>query len=122
MSHRFPKRLRLLRPTEFERVMAARASAADGLVRMYATANGLDHSRLGLTVSRKVGGAVERNRWKRAIREAFRLAQHELPALDMVCIPQRTATADVRRLGQSLPKLARQLAARISADRGRSRP
>ena len=110
---RFPKRLRLLKPVEFERVMAARCSASDGLVRMYATANALGHPRLGLTVSRKVGGATTRNRWKRTLREAFRLVQHELPACDIVCIPQRDATPDVRALVESLRKLGRRIDERL---------
>ena len=76
---RFPKRLRLLKPGEFERVMAARSSATDGLVRMYGAANDFGHPRLGLTVSRKRGRRDDAQRWKRALREAFRLAQHELP-------------------------------------------
>ena len=109
IDFRFPKRLRLLTPRDFERVMQARASAADGLVRMYGAANDLDHPRLGLTVSRRLGGAIERNIWKRALREAFRLAQRDLPACDLVCIPQRDAVPNVARLVESLPKLARRI-------------
>jgi ribonuclease P protein component len=42
-------------------------------------------SRLGLSVSKKVGGSVVRNRWKRSIREAFRLNRHRLDVpCDMV--------------------------------------
>jgi ribonuclease P protein component len=108
----FPKRLKLLRPRDFERVMQARASAVDGLVRMYGAANDLGHPRLGLTVSRRVGGATTRNVWKRALREAFRLAQHDLPNCDVVCIPQRNAAPVVARLVESLKKLAH----RVDAD------
>jgi ribonuclease P protein component len=108
-NHAFPKRLRLLKPSEFRRVMAARPSVTDGLLRMFGAANGLDHPRLGLTVSRKVGGAVLRNRWKRVLREAFRLTQHELPALDMVCVPRGDAPPEVQRLIASLHKLAQRI-------------
>jgi len=110
MAHlRFPKRLRLLAPRDFDRVMQARASATDGLVRMYGAANDLGHPRLGLTVSRRVGAATTRNVWKRALREAFRLVQHDLPACDIVCIPQRDAAPEVARLAASLPRLARRI-------------
>ena len=51
--------------------------------------NGLDHSRLGLSVGKRIWkSAVRRNRVKRVFREAFRLAQHELPSgLDIVLVP-----------------------------------
>ena len=44
-------------------------------------------SRLGITVTRKVGGAVQRNRIKRIVREAFRLSPDRLPhGVDLVVI------------------------------------
>jgi ribonuclease P protein component len=47
--------------------------------------NDQNMARLGLAVSIKVAGSgVERNRIRRVIREAFRLHQHELPAVDLV--------------------------------------
>jgi ribonuclease P protein component len=49
-------------------------------------------TRLGVTVSRKVGSAVVRNRIKRLIREAFRLQRHQLPSgLDLVAVAKRNA-------------------------------
>ena len=114
----FSKKLRLLRASEFERVFQQRCSAADGAVVVYGAMNDLGYARLGLTVSRKVGHAVVRNRWKRALREAFRLTQGELPSLDLICIPRPPAQANVQQLIVALPKLA----ARIERKLGRTSP
>jgi ribonuclease P protein component len=110
---RFPKRLRLLKPAEFERVMQGRTSATDALIRMYGASNELGHPRLGLVVSRRIGDAPTRNAWKRALREAFRLAQHDLPDCDLACIPHRDAVPDVARLVDSFAKLARRIDAEL---------
>ncbi|MBM4001440.1 MAG: ribonuclease P protein component [Planctomycetes bacterium] len=109
-------RLRLKR--EFDRVFAEGHHASDSTLVVVAAANGRDHSRIGLIVSRRVGSAVTRNRWKRRIREAFRIQRHDLPkGLDYVVRPARDAEARFASIGPSLSGLAHRLARRIERER-----
>ena len=64
----------------FEAVFDGRLRKNVGPLSLWGRPNELSYSRLGLSVSRRVGHAVKRNRLKRLLREAFRLQQHELPA------------------------------------------
>jgi len=106
VANEFSKRVRLLRASEFERVFAERTSVFDSSMALHGSANDLGHPRLGLVVSRRVGGAVQRNRWKRLLREAFRLTQGELPPLDLVCIPRAAWPPTLKELQASLCRLA----------------
>lgn len=105
--YRFPKSHRLLKPEEFDRVFAGKRSRADRRLVVYVAPNECGHPRLGLVVSRKVGNSVVRGRWKRLLREAFRLAQHELPAADIVCLPRPQHTPTLEGLTESLAQLTR---------------
>jgi ribonuclease P protein component len=104
-------------PAEFERTYARKRSASDGVLIVYACENGLDHPRLGCSVSRKVGGAVVRNRYKRLFREAFRLSQHDLPAgVDFILIPRPGSEPTLEAVQASLVKLARQAARKLTPE------
>ncbi|MBI3407257.1 MAG: ribonuclease P protein component [Planctomycetes bacterium] len=106
----FSKALHLRSPAEFRRVYDNKCSVSNALLVLYGRGNDLEHPRLGLSVARKVGSAVVRNRLRRLYREAFRLTQAELPAsIDLVLIPRGPQEPTLDELKTSLPKLAHAL-------------
>ena len=90
-SFTFSKSLRLLTPSDFKPVFDQATSRASHQYFMFlASSNGLSIPRLGLVIAKKnIKHAVQRNRIKRLVREAFRHFQHELSAIDCVFLTRR---------------------------------
>jgi ribonuclease P protein component len=91
---RFGANLRLRSKLQFDAVYAGGRRVDDRFFALRIKANGLAHARVGLAVAVKTAGnAVKRNRIRRLIRESFRLAQHDLPAVDIVVAAKFQASA-----------------------------
>jgi ribonuclease P protein component len=92
---------RLSRSAEFERVYRQGRSTANRHLVLYAFPNAAsDRPRLGLSVSRKVGGAVERNKVKRMLRESFARVEPTLrDGQDVVLVARPSAAELVEREG-----------------------
>ena len=91
-------RQRLRTGAEFEGVFKRGRRLAGRWFLLVVAANGRAHDRLGLAVSRRVGGAVDRNRARRLLRESFRrLAPAAGPGVDLVVV----ARPDIVARGQA---------------------
>jgi ribonuclease P protein component len=97
------RRGRLSRSGDFDRVYREGNSHSNRFLVLYAfprSDDASDELRLGVSVSRKVGGAVERNSVKRALREAFwGLAEGLPPSHDFVLVARPDAAGLVEREG-----------------------
>jgi len=103
---------------EFRRLYQKGASAVGSGMVVYCRKNKLDHNRLGITTSVKLGHAVVRNRARRRLREVYRLNRDKLKdGYDIILVARsRTATAPWKDLNDTFLRLCRKLD--LLGDRG----
>ena len=89
IRHKFRRDERLKNRNDFRSGMKTGSRSAGKYIVVFVMPNGLSFNRLGAGSTRRVGNAVERNRQKRLVREAYRLIKHELQtAYDIVVVPR----------------------------------
>lgn len=105
-SARFPRSAKLLKHSDFQRVYKNGKRHFSTLLTAFFLPGTEPGPRIGITVSRALGGAVQRNRIKRRMREAVRLHRSELPApMDVVFNPKKLVLdADFAQLAQEVSR------------------
>ncbi|MCL4695385.1 MAG: ribonuclease P protein component, partial [Candidatus Hydrogenedentes bacterium] len=85
----FPPAVRIRSKQDFDRIFQQGTRASDQHLMLRSAPGAYPFSRLGISVPRRYGNAVRRNRIKRLVREAFRAVRHDLPAgMDWIVIPR----------------------------------
>ena len=114
LDQAFPKKVRLRKQAEFDAVYKGDAFAANDVLVIRGIRNKSNQTRLGLSVSKKVGNAVVRNKWKRTIRESFRKQRTKMPVgIDIVVRPKRGAVCSYEKVFRALPRLVERLDKRL---------
>jgi ribonuclease P protein component len=106
----FPKSHRLKGKVTFAQTYQHGIPESRGPLKVFARPNDLPHSRLGLSISRRVGTAPRRNLIKRRLRESFRLLKHDISrGYDLIIVVrphEPLLLADYQRLlGATMVKL-----------------
>jgi ribonuclease P protein component len=115
----FRKNLHLRKGADFARVYALRCVARGAHLTVFAAPNQSEALRVGLSVSKKHGNAVLRNRLKRLLREAFRLSRHELPVgLDLVLVPVDARDTKLEEFQAALVNAVQKLARKLAREAG----
>ena len=84
-SEEFPRSVRIVKSSDYRTLYKTGRKVHSAHFVLFGRTNGVGHPRLGITVSRKIGSAVVRNRVKRMFREIFRRSLREIPGqLDIV--------------------------------------
>jgi len=108
------RRTRLTDSPEFERAYRQGRAFRGRLFSVHEFPNGLGNSRLGLSVSKKVGNAVTRNAVRRRLREVFHAALSQVSGASDFVVSARPAAADAsfvelkEEMTKALRKLGRQ--------------
>lgn len=124
MTQRLTRCQRMRKRADIDPVFRRGLRAGDGRLLLVARRrddreNGEPSRRGGVSVSKRHGSAVRRNRLKRLCRETWRLSQHDLPdGFDYVLVPRVGVQADLAGLQESLIHLAGRIARR--AEKGGS--
>lgn len=84
----FTRSERVRRRAEYQQVYDRGVKVHGRTFTLFRFANGLQVGRLGIAATRKLGGAVVRNRAKRMVREVFR-RNKPAPGIDIVIVPRR---------------------------------
>lgn len=118
----FPSALRLRKRAEFRAVYDRGLRVVGEHLVMFVLEQSLGHPRLGVTATRKTGGAVRRNRARRLVREVFRRHRHELGSWDVVVnVKSSAAACHCEKVEQDFLRLVRKASRRAAGPPGVTR-
>ena len=85
----FSKQYRIKNARSFSTIIHTGKRFHGNVLRIFHTEGLNQYPRIGISIGRKYGNAVQRNKFKRYVRESFRLHQHRFPVIDMIITPVR---------------------------------
>ena len=115
IRNHLPPELRLKSSQDFARIFEQNHRVSDRHLLIFGGSNDLEWSRFGLSVSKKHGNAIQRNRKKRLLREAYRNSREKIPTgFDWILIPRVGPEPTFNDYRRSLVKLTNRLAQQMT--------